>query len=359
MLLALLTTAAAVHGAQVISAADPAFVRPLGRAFPSQGGLGLSWLGGGLHVSHSGTVLRATVLAHPSRPFKFATYESTQGNDPWQGVVIIPATAANETFVASAGGAGEVKVVINVPPDYWANGADSAVILTLESDGAFNPAPPAPSRVLHVLGDSITAATNVRGGFPHCADGGLYADYSSSWAGILCAFFGASCSTVAVGGKGLVKNCCDAGTTVPQYYTQLKKNDPDHTFDFQDAPPQGVLVYLGTNVRVAQKTPPLKSAHTHTHAPPPSPLSPLPRSHLNAAHSGLLSRRLPRAGCRVHGGLPFPHEKCFNLLLWHARGAPEHHLFRHSGPHEPNAALLCSAGSGGAGHRSGLSRGPR
>jgi hypothetical protein len=168
-----LSLIAAARGAQVISAADPAFVRPLGRAFPSAGGLGFSWLGGGLHVSHTGSVLRATVLAHPSRPLKFATYESTQGNDPWQGVVIIPATALNESFVASAGGAGEVKLLLNLPPDYWAAGADSAVILALETDGAFNAAPPAPGRVLHVLGDSITAATNVRGGFPRCADEGL------------------------------------------------------------------------------------------------------------------------------------------------------------------------------------------
>lgn len=265
----LLLTAAAVRGAQVISAFDPHFVRPLGRVFPSAGGLGLSWLGGGLHVSHTGSVLRATVLAHPSRPFKFATYESTQGNDPWQGVVIIPASTANESFVASAGGAGEVKIVLNVPPDYWASGADAVVILSLESDGAFNPAPPAPSRVLHVLGDSITAATNVRGGFPRCADGGLYADYSSSWAGILCAFFGASCSTVAVGGKGLVKNCCDASTTVPEYYTQTKKNDPDHTFGFTDAPPAGILVYLGTNVSYARHL-----ARCKAHLTPTTPRAP-------------------------------------------------------------------------------------
>jgi hypothetical protein len=237
----------ATHASQVINAADPAFVRPLGRAYPTSGGLGFSWLGCGLHVSHTGTVLRATVLAHPTRSFKFATYETNEGNDPWQGVMIIPASIMNESFVAAAGGAGEVKILINMPPDYWANGADSIVILSLESDGTFNPAPPPPDRVLHVLGDSITAATNIRGGFPKCADEGLYADYSSSWAGIVCAFFGSSCTTVAVGGKGLVKNCCDTGTVVPQFYTQEMKNGADGSFDFKDAPPQGVLVYLGTN----------------------------------------------------------------------------------------------------------------
>ena len=51
---------------------------------------------------------------------------------------------------------------------------------------------------------------------------------------------------MAVGGKGLVKNCCDASTTVPEYYTQLRKNDPDGSYAWA-SPPQGVLVYLGTN----------------------------------------------------------------------------------------------------------------
>lgn len=112
------------------------------------------------------------------------------------------------------------------------------------------------------MGDSISAATNVRGGFPRCADEGLYADYSSSWAGILCALFGASCSTVAVGGKGLVQNCCDKGTTVPQFYTQLKKNDADNSFGFKDAAPDGVLVYLGTNDYSKGASPALDAAFT-------------------------------------------------------------------------------------------------
>ena len=64
-----------------------------------------------------------------------------------------------------------------MPADYWSSSKDSAVILTLETDGAFAEAQPTPTRVLHILGDSITAATNIRGGFPSCADGGYYADY--------------------------------------------------------------------------------------------------------------------------------------------------------------------------------------
>ena len=236
-----------------ISAADPAYVEPLGRAIPgADGSLTLSWLGGGLAVAHTGTVLRATfntTSSGGSPNIRLALYRDgiQGGNDPWQGVALVPQTGGAESVVVGLG-AGAVHFTTNTPADYWPGGAP-IVVSTLESDGAFVPraAPPPARRVLHVLGDSITAATNVRGGFRSCADGGYYADYSSSWAGLVCAFFGASCSTVAVGGKGLVKNCCDAGTTVPQFYTQAVKNAPDGSFDFKDARPDGVLVYLGTN----------------------------------------------------------------------------------------------------------------
>ena len=211
--------------------------------------LGLSWLGGGLEVSHTGSVLRATFQAHPAAAYKISVYQSDEGNLPFEGIAWIPATNLNESVVVGAAGGGTVRILLNVPADYWARGADAAVILSLESNGVFNkaPVPPLP-RTLHILGDSITAATNIRGGFPKCADGGLYADYSSSWGGIICAFFNSNCHTVAVGGKGLVRNCCDAGTNVPQYYTQLKKNDPDGSYDFaaDSSPPAAVIGHHAT-----------------------------------------------------------------------------------------------------------------
>lgn len=259
-LLAVLAPSAAI---QTIAATDPAFVTPVGRTFPVGSALGLSWLGGGFRVAHTGNVLRATCATTSplgaTGSFKLAIYESNEGNLPWQGVVWCPATGLNETVTIGVG-SGAVVVTTNDAADYWAHGASAAIVLTLTTDGAFVPATPPPARVLHILGDSITAATNIRGGFPKCADEGYYSDYSSSWAGILCAYFGASCSTVAVGGKGLVKNCCDAGTTVPQFYTQLKKNDPDGSFAFKDAPPAGVIVYLGTNDYSKGSSPALDAA---------------------------------------------------------------------------------------------------
>lgn len=74
-------------------------------------------------------------------------------------------------------------------------------MLSLTTDGAFVPVKqlPAPARVMHFLGDSITAAHGVHGGAAGCPDSGFTSDYSANWAGILCAAFGANCSTIAVG----------------------------------------------------------------------------------------------------------------------------------------------------------------
>jgi hypothetical protein len=43
----------------------------------------------------------------------------------------------------------------------------------------------------------------------------------------------------------LVKNCCDAGTKLPEYYALTTPDGP--AFPFNDAPPVALLVYVGTN----------------------------------------------------------------------------------------------------------------
>ena len=68
------------------------------------------------------------------------------------------------------------------------------------------------------LGDSITAATNVvrPAGAPSCGDAGYQSDWSQSYAALLCQHFGASCSTVAVGGKCMMREC--GGLQMPEYF---------------------------------------------------------------------------------------------------------------------------------------------
>ena len=245
--LALALAAAAARADQTVLATDAAHVTPLGRPFPAPAGLGFSWLGAGVRVAHTGGTLRAT-FGVAGRAFKVAFFQSNSGAQHFEGASWVAATGAQESVVVGSGG-GTVDLVLNMPPQYFEGGASNATLISLTSvGGSFLAAPAPPARRWHVLGDSITAATNIHGGTAPCADEGFEADYSSSWAGLLCLFFDASCSTVAVGGKCLLNEC--GGTQMQEYYRQQRMVDSGATFDFaadQRNAPVAFLSYLGTN----------------------------------------------------------------------------------------------------------------
>ena len=149
-----------------------------------------------------------------------------------------------------------VHVTSNVSPDYMGG---PIRLLSLESDGTFEPTVgPRVNRTILIIGDSITAASNLNRqsgdptfGIPAqgtCADSGLYSDYSLSYMAQLCRAFDAQCTTVAVGGKGMLMNCCDKGATMPDYFSMEQKSDgkPTYNFPVADAP-DAVIINLGTN----------------------------------------------------------------------------------------------------------------
>lgn len=77
--------------------------------------------------------------------------------------------------------------------------------LRFGTDGAFLPPPPPAPRRLEVLGDSITSGDLVF--CPTRLPNALWADdWGVSYEALLCARFGADCSTVSWGGMGLVAN---------------------------------------------------------------------------------------------------------------------------------------------------------
>ena len=231
---------------ETVLATDASYVTLLGRTYVPREGVGLSWLGAGVRVAHTGAALRAT-FGVAGAAFKVAFSQSNAGAQHWQGVSWVPATGARETVVVGAHG-GTVDLVLSMPAQYF-EGAGNATLISLTSvGGTFQPAPAPPARVIHALGDSITASTNIHGGTQPCADEGFEADYSASWAGLLCLFFDASCSTVAVGGKCLLDEC--GGTQMQEYYQKARMIDAGASFDFaadQARPPLVFLSYLGTN----------------------------------------------------------------------------------------------------------------
>ena len=95
---------------QTVPAGDASLVARLGRVFEDGiDGLGLSWLGGGVRVSHTGSTLRAT-FGVAAAPFRVGFYQSDEGYMPFEGVAWVPASGLNETVVVGAG-AGVIDVV--------------------------------------------------------------------------------------------------------------------------------------------------------------------------------------------------------------------------------------------------------
>jgi hypothetical protein len=91
-------------GEQTVPAGDTTLVARLGRVTSvGTSAVGLSWLGGGVRVNHTGAVLRATFAVAPS-PFHIAYYQSNEGYMPFEGIAWVPASNENETVVVASGG---------------------------------------------------------------------------------------------------------------------------------------------------------------------------------------------------------------------------------------------------------------
>ena len=240
-ILPLLLLPACSRADQTVLAGDAAFVTLVGRPYPGAvaGSVGLSWLGGGVRVAHSGSVLRAT-FAPSVAGFKVRTTQQVQGYFPVQAVSWVVGSNESETVaVASGNGGGVAELVLNMAPQYFESAGPEAraTLLSLTTNGAFSAAPPAPALVAHVMGDSITAATNIHGGvMNNCADGGYQNDYAASWGGLLCGHLGASCSTVAVGAQAM--------PSMTRYYAQARYASGE-PFAFNDSAPQIFMSYMG------------------------------------------------------------------------------------------------------------------
>ena len=183
----------------------------------------------------------------------------------------------NNTVVLAAGAGLSRTAVVTVFQNNnheGSVGSRSISLVALETDGVFLPAvdsskPQPKQRRITFIGDSITAATNNRrpygdlsingadgpipflAGAPTCADWtGLQGDYTLTYQAALCRnISNSNCTTVAVGGKGMYRNCCDPGPLwMPEYYQKLGMGDTGSTYTFpaEDAP-DAVIINLGTN----------------------------------------------------------------------------------------------------------------
>ena len=151
----------------------------------------------------------------------------------------------------------------------WALLGGMMRLVSLETDGTFSaliPSYPPRSRRIEFIGDSMTAATNLRRppgdpdyGIPQASASPTdNNDYTLSYQAQMCIALDANCSTIATGGHGMLSNCCGNTcpgpwcATVPQQYQSTFGHDsssvPQHTYDFDSAPvPDAIVINLGTN----------------------------------------------------------------------------------------------------------------
>lgn len=111
---------------------------------------------------------------------------------------------------------------------------------SFSTDGTFGVPPAKPARRLQFIGDSITAGDSIDP--VTCAS-----DHMGSYGARLCQHFGADCQTLAVGGKGLYENCCDAGVTMTTLFARTLPGFPELLWDDGLFVPDGVFLALGTN----------------------------------------------------------------------------------------------------------------
>jgi lysophospholipase L1-like esterase len=127
--------------------------------------------------------------------------------------------------------------------------------------------PPAPTRRLEIVGDSISCGTGIEGANESC---GLSADTENHYAtygAIAARNLGAELHTIAIGGKGLYCNYSDCPTStdpVPSYFGRTLREDANPAWDFARYQPDAVILNLGTN-DFSHDRPPSESAFTNAY----------------------------------------------------------------------------------------------
>jgi hypothetical protein len=104
-------------------------------------------------------------------------------------------------------------------------------LVSVTTDGRFQPAPLPLSRALEFVGDSLTAGFGANGLAP-CPGTILMEDNSVTWGNLLCGNFSANCSIVAWSGIGVYENSGGFGTPrMPELYTRTLGANPEAVRD--------------------------------------------------------------------------------------------------------------------------------
>ncbi len=114
--------------------------------------------------------------------------------------------------------------------------------------GATLVATPAPTRMIEMVGDSITCGYGVLGDSATCSFDASTEAETYAWGALAAADLGAAHVAIAYSGKGVIRNYGgEPGDTMPLLYERMFADDPDTPYSTPDYTPDVVVVNLGTN----------------------------------------------------------------------------------------------------------------
>jgi lysophospholipase L1-like esterase len=193
----------------------------------------LSWSGSGFVARLSGTGLNVTIDGPP------VTFTTLIDGITRSEFTTTPGKAVYP--VASALPSGEHVVLMS------RQGEASFEAVTVTGGTLLVP-PPALTRRIEILGDSITAGYGNEGTSPNCPFSPDTENHYVTYGALLAREFEAELSTVAWSGKGVVSNYGgDRNEPMPALYDRAEPNDPASLWDYMPWQADAVLVNLGTN----------------------------------------------------------------------------------------------------------------
>lgn len=142
-------------------------------------------------------------------------------------------------------------------------------LVSVTTDGKFQPAPLPLSRALEFVGDSLTAGFGANGMAP-CPGTILMEDNSVTWGNLLCGNFSANCTILAWSGIGVYENSGGFGTPrMPELYTRTLGANPEAVRDGSAAlppsqPPPPQLIRRSMSARHAHPTLHIVCSHCHS-----------------------------------------------------------------------------------------------
>jgi lysophospholipase L1-like esterase len=200
-----------------------------------------SWPGTGFVARFSGTSLDAQLSVSGAAAIFKAVVDGTPQ-------ATFTAAAGQGSYNLATGLSADVHTVELYRQTEGSQGESQLLALTVTGGALMDP-PAGSSRLIEVIGDSITCGYGDLGTAADLNDSDCFhlESHFDTYEAVAARALGAEVSTIAASGRGIVRNYAgDTGGTLPMIYPQTLTNLTAPRWDFH-VEPQAVVINLGTN----------------------------------------------------------------------------------------------------------------